>query len=226
MDTPNDPTLDQLGLSDAPSEARKRKAPRATAARPFVYAPEKMLARPEEHAQGAEAGFWYWLGVTASAPFAYANLNGPSFSKVTELVDQEGSETRRIPRIGDIVFLTVDLAERMLRRLPLVVVRRYPNQDVEANAAGAVRNTGNPYRTSSRGHLITITGEAEAAALRAKSIPVPRYDYDPNDEPVSRYLFAEICADQDNPQVGFAYPPSLEDRAFEYPLQLNVGEPR
>lgn len=218
---PATPSLEQLGLR--PEDAEKKRA--KPKQKLFRVEPDAMLANPAAHANGDDAGFWYWIGVTNDAPFAFALLNGVQFSKVTENVVHEGNETRRIPRIGDVFFLTVSLAERMLRRLPLVVVRRYANQEVEQDA-GRVKNAGNPYRSSTRGHLITITGPAEAAELRAKSIPVPRYDYDPTDEPVSRYLFAELCPDQDNPMAGMWYPPSLEARAFEYPLALNVGEPR
>ena len=219
METSN-PSLAQLGLQD--EEAKKKRTPKP---KPFRMEPAAMLANPAEHAHGDDAGFWYWIGITSNAPFSFALLNGVQFSKVTENVMQEGNETRRFPRIGDVFFLTVSLAERMLRRLPLVVVRRYPNQDVETDA-GRVKNAGNPYRSSTKGHLITITGQAEAAELRAKNIPIPRYDYDPTDEPVSRYLFAQLCPDQEKPMAGMWYPPSLEEQAFEYPLHLNVGEPR
>ena len=154
---------------------------------------------------------WYWIGALPGCPRESLDVGGISFPKMTEAVrlDKSGN-THRVPRIGALAQLTSIQIERIRETLPDRVIR-FTGTEPETDGVGEGLESLDEDNARRKGHAIRIpTSEQVKAGKRA-------YTQDPRDEPAARYLFAELCQNQDRPQYSDRYPEPLEVTGLEWP---------
>jgi hypothetical protein len=173
---------------------------------------------------GVTKSFWYWVGVTPSTPVEHIDLAGICFPKVNELIVPDPMRTnqkKRIPVIGSLVKLSQQDLLRLEERLRRTVIRFYDDKGVREEV-GTGQNVGDNHIRPRRGKLITIQ-TAEEQQLRAQmNKPVRTYTPSPNDAPAARFVFAQLCEDQEKGTRGSFYPEVLEDAGLEWPAELEV----
>lgn len=162
--------------------------------------------------------FRYWVGTLPSCPREHVDLAGINFPKVNELLvpDRMHAEKKaRVPVIGAIVHLSASKLEDIRERLTRTVVRFTDHAVHEEPGTG--ENRGDPYQRPRRGHIITIPRAEDIAAAKRDGRAIPRYVPQNGDVPVARYLFMQLCADQQNGMHGSVYPDPLEVTGLEIP---------
>jgi hypothetical protein len=174
---------------------------------------------------GISRRYRYWVGVTPDCPRESIDLAGVNFPKINELIIPDPGRTstkKRVPVIGSIVWLTEDKIRKMIERLPRTVVR-YTSDEGAKEEPGTGQNVGDVHERPRKGHLITIPTDAEIEAKRLKGRSVRTYSPDPRrDVPAARFMFAQLCADQENGSRGHTYPDTLETAGIEWPDDLGI----
>jgi hypothetical protein len=163
----------------------------------------KSLAAPiDDHGPGISSEVWYWIGALPQCTGEGLDIGGMNFPKINEDVKPAGigGKTTRIPRIGALVKLNQDRVELIEDKLSRCVLRFTEPADEDQ------QNDAEDYTQRRRkGYPIRIPTEEQVKAGSR------RYVRGTHDEPAARYLFAQVCADQNNPVRGNAYPDNLED---------------
>lgn len=163
--------------------------------------------------------YWYWIGVTPNCPVDEVQIVGTGFPKVEEKVTQINGKTQRHPLIGKLVQLDEAAIRRLRERLPRTVIRFIDAKD-QHEEPGTGMNLGDVYERKRRGHLITIPRESDVAEIEKQGRAVRRYVQDPRDQPAARYMFAQICDDQERGNRGAVYPETLETTGLEWPDEM------
>ncbi len=163
--------------------------------------------------------YWYWVGVTPRCPTQHIDCAGINFPKINEEILDKGTQNQtRIPVIGSLVQLSETHIRNLRSRLPRTVIRfRSPSELVE-NGAG--QSVGQPIVNPRAGFLITIPTEADLEQRRKSNLPARPYVAQPGDEPAVRYMFAQLCPNQDKPVRGTFYPETLETTGLAWPEPL------
>ena len=200
--------------SGKPIRGRKKKS-RTTAG-------SSLVPNITSGGQGAVKQFAYWVGVTPSCPVEHIDLAGINFPKVNELILPDPMRTnqkRRVPVIGSIVWLTQDRLELMEERLRRTVIRFYEDGG-QKEEPGTGQNVGDNHVRPRRGQIITIPTAEEIKQRRERGKPTNEYRPHPNDVPAARYMFAQICEDQERGSRGEYYPETLEKTGLWWPDEL------
>lgn len=216
------PTEPTTATATKPKPAAKGKAkPLAITTRTKVEG-SALVPDLSKRAASVARRFWYWIGVTPESPCDQIQVVGVGFCKVTEDVSIVNGKTRRLPVIGQLVQLGEGEIKRLRERLPRTVMRMLPDKDGAEvrEEPGTGLNLGDAFIRKRRGHLITIPREEDAKAIEAQGRSAHRYEQGPYDQPAARYMFAQLCEDQENPRVGTAYPETLETTGLEWPGEL------
>jgi|SRR5688572_1518529 len=172
------------------------------------------------HSDAVDVGHFYWIGALPSCPVSHVTIAGECFPKIEEQVISLGGQTKRIPVIGAVVRLNKPKIRLMRERLRQTVIRFTSEPDL-IEEPGTGKNIGDAHQRGRKGHPITIP-TSEFLAERAKNkIPARPYRPTKNDEPVARYLFAQLCRDQDKGERGTTYPDVLEVTGLEWPGELD-----
>ena len=211
-------------------ETKKPKAPasaeRAPARRTKITGAD-LTVDPKKHETAVERSYHYWLGALPGLPVENAHFGGRCFPKIEERVGKAADGTSsRSAVIGAVVRLTADSVIKIRDRISRTVVRwrqESSEEAVERMGTGAGRGVESvtDEQRRRRGHLVLIPTAAEIAAKRAAGRPANLYQPQAGDEPVSRYLFAALCPDQQQPGRGDHYPEPLEVTGLEWPGQLD-----
>jgi len=175
---------------------------------------------------GVLVQYRYWVGVTPSCPVEHIDLAGINFPKMNEKLVADPMRTqvkRRVPVIGAIVFLTADKIRLMRERLPRTVIR-FLDDKGEHQEPGTGQNLGDNHARPRRGQLITIPTSEEIADRRRRGKPTKAYTPRPNDVPAARFMFVQICSDQEHGSRGEYYPETLEQTGLEWPDELDADE--
>lgn len=162
--------------------------------------------------------YWYWIGVLPTAPVDNIQITGINFPKAEEIVTKRGTKTHRQGVIGALAHLDQDAILRLRERLPRTVVRVFPATTEVVSGTGM--QLADAYERKSKGQMITIPRKEDVDSLRKQGLPVHLYSQHPNDQPGARYMFMELCADQERPQRGSYYPEVLEVTGLEWPDEL------
>ena len=171
---------------------------------------------------GSVQQFAYWVGVTPSCPVEHIDLAGINFPKVNELILPDPMRTnqkRRVPVIGSIVWLSRDRLELMEARLRRTVIRFYDDGG-QKDEPGTGQNVGDNHVRPRRGHLITIPSEEQIEQAKKAGRSIRRYVPQANDVPAARFMFAQLCSDQDKGNRGDVYPEPLEVTGLDWPEDL------
>lgn len=172
---------------------------------------------------GVVRQYRYWVGVTPSCPVEYIDMAGINFPKLNEIVmpsPQRNDMKIRKPVAGSLVWLTESHIRALRDRLPRTIVRFLDDKGV-ADEPGTGENIGDLVRHPRRGQVITIPQPADVAAARAKGRAVNLYTPDPlRDAPAARFMFAQLCPNQDRPERGDYYPDTLEVTGLSWPDDL------
>ena len=170
-------------------------------------------------ARGIEKEYFYWVGVLPSCPVEYIDLAGINFPKINENIipasDRTGG-TQRVPVIGSITLLTEKRLELMREVLPRTVIRFFEAPGVQEEP-GTGQNLGDLHVRPRKGHRITIPTDKEIEIRRKQGRPARLYVPGPHDEPAARYMFAQLCKDQEHPERGDHYPDTLDITGLEWP---------
>ena len=194
----------------------------------------------EKHRAVITTQNWYWLGALPGCPRETLHIAGVEFSKMTEIVRRNPhnpSQTDRDARIGSLVQLTKAKVELLREKIRLQVIRfvDLPAADAarraEARAAcktDAAKRVHDPIEgtgaglealdvTRRRGHPIRIPTTDDVKAARKHGRVLREYVRDDRDEPAARYLFAQLCANQNQPERSDFYPEPLEVTGLKWP---------
>jgi len=165
--------------------------------------------------------YWYWVGALPSCPTDVMYLAGMGFPKMTEKVipgNKAGGKTQRIPHIGHVCRLSLDKIDMIKKQLPQVVLRFMEEPRDSEPGVGAV--LGDHIDESNRprkGYPITIPTAEQIQVSRENKRSVVPYTRREHDEPGARYIFAQLCANQDHPSPESVYPEPLESTGIEWP---------
>jgi hypothetical protein len=174
-------------------------------------------------AAGTLRRYHYWVGITPSCPVEGLYIAGINFPKVNErLVDDpmRSGNKKRVPVIGAIVWLTEQKIELLRDRLPRTVIR-FTDDKGEHEEPGTGQNIGDNARRPRRGHAITIPTPDEIKHREVRGKPTRAYAPDTKrDAPAARFMFAQLCEDQDNPRRGEFYPEPLETTGLDWPDKM------
>lgn len=172
---------------------------------------------------GVSRSYKYWVGVTPNCPVQYITMAGICFPKINEnLVDDPmgGTIKRRIPVVGAIVTLNEVQMRRLLKKLPLTVVRFTDADSGTQEEPGTGKNIGDVHQQPRRGQLITIPTKDEIDQRIATNKATREYTPQPNDVPAARFMFAQLCGDQERGSRGDFYPETLETAGLEWPDEM------
>lgn len=174
---------------------------------------------------GSLSEYVYWVGVTPSCPVEHIDLAGINFPKLNENIIPDPSRagrTQRIPVIGSLVNLTEDKIRLMRDRLPRSIIRFSDNQEAKGvqEEPGTGQNLGDLHLQPRKGFLIRIPTDEYVKERQAAGRATRHYVRKKGDEPVARYMFAVLCADQNNPARGEYYPEVLENTGLEWPEEM------
>jgi hypothetical protein len=175
---------------------------------------------------GVQRAYRYWVGVTPSCPVQSITVAGIDFPKVNENLIMDPSGTNKMvrsPVIGAIVFLD-EVRVRLLReRLPLTIIRFTEEKSELGEPLRSVvdgQTIGDAHRQPRRGHVITIHGKEEIEQRRKDGTGFNPYVPGPNDVPAARFMFAQLCEDQEHGSRSDYYPEVLEETGLEWPEEL------
>lgn len=199
-------------------------------AKPRIVAKTHIAGRdlvPDLAARGASAGvmreYLYWVGVTPSCPREHIDCAGINFPKVNEnLIDDPMRTNRkqRVPVIGAIVRLTEDKIRRMREKLPRLVIR-FLDDKGQHEEPGTGQNIGDNFQRPRRGQIITIPTDEEVKAAQERGKATRQYVMQRQDVPAARFMFAQLCADQEKGSRGEIYPEPLEVTGLEWPDEID-----
>ena len=171
---------------------------------------------------GVAHTYKYWVGVTPSCPREHVDLAGINFPKVNENLVSDPMRTgskRRVPVIGAIVELDARKVAMMRDKLKRTVIR-FLDDGGQLEEPGTGQNVGDNHQRPRRGQIITIPTAEEIELRRQRGKPTNAYRPHPNDVPAARYMFAQICEDQQNGSRGEYYPDTLETTGLWWPDEL------
>ncbi len=174
----------------------------------------------ERHRTALSKVAYYWIGALPGLPVENVSIGGETFPKMEErVINMPGGTTQRSPLIGALVPLTADKVALIRDRLRQTVVR-FTDEDDGGLGVGKTVEAAIGDQKRRRGFLITIPSDAEMAERRKNQLPENRYVPDIRDEPVAKYLFAQLCPDQDRPGRGEHYPPPMIETGIQWPGSL------
>lgn len=172
---------------------------------------------------GVRTEYRYWVGVTPSCPVGSIDLAGINFPKINEKIipslHRDGTKSR-VPVIGALVFLTEAKFRLMKDRLPRTVIRFTGKDEGVKEEPGTGQNLGDAHRQPRKGHLITIPTAEDVASAKKRGRPTREYIPHKDDVPAARFMFAQICADQEKGSRGDVYPDPLEVTGLEWPDEI------
>lgn len=171
---------------------------------------------------GVSRSYKYWVGVTPSCPREHIDLAGVNFPKVNENLVSDPMRTgnkRRVPVIGAIVDIDAHRIQIMRDKLKRTVIR-FLDDGGQVEEPGTGQNVGDNHVRPRRGQIITIPTAEEIKQRRERGKPTNEYRPHPNDVPAARYMFAQICEDQERGSRGEYYPETLEKTGLWWPDEL------
>lgn len=176
----------------------------------------------EANREAVEEAHWYWLGALPACPTEHLDLKGIHFPKVEELVSvKRDGGTQRIPVIGALVQLTIDQVLMLKDRLSRTVIRFRDKAGGETGVGVPVSSVESIQRR--KGDPVTIPTVDEVKKAEAAGRATNRYQQRPGDEPAARYLFAQLCENQERPGRGEFYPEPLEITGLAWPGTMTTN---
>lgn len=215
-----------MTMSDVPPTepvAVTARKPRKPAAPRAKIDGAKFLPDLERHRASLDQSHWYWIGTLPGTPVEWATIGGECFPKMEELIIRDGEGgSRRVPVIGALVKLDKRKIDNIVEALSRSVVRftdggiEKPAGSSNATVADVMAEASSKSRR--KGFLITIPTAKEAKERAENNLPPPApYSQQKGDEPLARYVFAQLCDDQAHPSRGEFYPEPLETTGLEWP---------
>jgi hypothetical protein len=159
---------------------------------------------------------WYWIGALPGSPVEAVAIAGQCFPKIEEHIikAKAAAEQVRYPVIGALVPLTKLDIDRMREALPRTIMRFTSKESAPSGSGSTVEHAIGQNR---KGFLVTIPKESDAKEMLKQGRAPRTYEQRDGDEPAARYLFAQLCADQQNPARGQVYPDCLEQTDLVWP---------
>jgi len=190
----------------------------ATAPEPSTTTPGASLVPDlKSMTRGVIGKWWYWIGTLPGCPREHLDIGSTDFPKQTEdvRVDSRG-KTHRRGQIGSVRELTHVQLQRIEDDAPQCVIRFDAKDDTPCpggpgdglDALDAPRRKGRPIR---------IPTNTQATKAIKDGRPMRPYTAEVTDEPAARYIFAQLCDDQNHPQRSDFYPDPLEVTGLEWP---------
>lgn len=161
---------------------------------------------------------WYWVGVIAECPTPSLDFAGVNFPKMNELImqDSQGIQTR-IPVIGSLVKLYRSQVELLRDKIKHAVIRfkePFDPQKWDRSIRRDIANCGEPPR---KGEKVTIPTDAELKEREKNGFVMVHYEREPFDEPAAKFVFAQLCDDQQRGNRGSNYPKPLSETGLVWP---------
>lgn len=204
-----------------PTAAKKPAKPKKAAApsgpkRGSALAPSNLAGNREAMRDTR----WYWVGTLPGSPVDFVSVAGQTFPKLEEKISWKKDGTQlNVPVIGALLALTKADIERMREALPRTIMRftdgrGEPKSVDEIGVGEPVESAQDNYR---KGFLITIAKKTEIEEAAKANRAVRQYSQRDGDEPAARYLFAQVCEDQEKPRRCDSYPEPLEQTDLVWP---------
>ncbi len=214
-----------------PVALKKAKAPSATVKKsPTTGKPKGSALVPDLDANRAVMRYtkWYWIGALPGSPVEAVTVAGQCFPKIEERIIKASAaaDQVRYPVIGAIVPLTKTDIDRMREALPRTIMRftssgRQTSDQFGAGMPAIDAGTGNTVEQAigrnRKGFLVTIPKAKDVEEMLKQGRAARTYEQREGDEPAARYLFAQLCPDQQNPSRGEVYPEPLELTDLDWP---------
>ena len=181
---------------------------------------DDLVPKHDPNAAVSQREYLYWVGALPAMPLESVSIAGVCFPKINEkiLPDPQRTDRKiRVPVIGSIVRLTEAKLKLIAERLPRTVVRFYEGVRDVKDEPGTGENIGDVHTRARRGNLITIPKPEDVAAAEKAGKPSRRYVPDRRDEPAARYVFMQLCANQETGNYGETYPNPLEETGIDWP---------
>lgn len=218
MSDENQQTNGTVNSVESP-EPKKRTAKRGRPAHSRIPGSALLPADHVGTPDGEVRRVKYWIGVVPECPLESVDIRGVHFPKVTAQVKPSSRApgmTDRIPQIGVITELTEEKFLALRERIPRTVIRFI---DGPPPTVGT-RDLGDeaPRR---RGHIITIPTPEELEERRRQGRSAREYRRQSGDVGVAKFLFMQLCKDQERGERGGTYPYTLDhsDMVWPYPLE-------
>ena len=187
----------------------------STTATPRTTAGASLVPDLKKLTKGVIGKHWYWIGALPGCPREHLDIGSTNFPKMTEDVRRDSrGQTHRRPQIGSIRQLTQVQLQRIQDDLPQCVIRfdtDGPNPGGPGDGLEVLdkdRRKGEPMR-------IPTDKQVEEAKKRDRF--VDSYSASVLDEPAARYVFAQLCENQERPQRSDFFPEPLEVTGLEWP---------
>ena len=184
--------------------------------------------------------WWYWIGALPGCPREHLDIGSVDFPKMVERVsiDPHSRDTRRAPLIGSIRKMNAAQLKKIEEDLPNCVIRF--DLTLEEDAASRVKNAakcdddspaqmqygdqGGPGSglevldmVRRKGFPIRIPTDKAVADAKKAGGYLKMYSPNTKDEPAARYIFMELCSNQNRPQRSDFYPDPLEVTGLQWP---------
>lgn len=200
-------------------------AARAAVAQPKnrVVGGESLVPRIDPGSVAVQRECLYWVGALPSLPTEHVDLCGVNFPKVNELLvpDPMRSDRKiRVPVIGAIARISVAKLRAIQERLQRTVVRFYDDARPVKDEPGTGENIGDVHQRPRRGQVITIPRAADIEAAEKAGRAARRYTPDPRDVPIAKFLFMELCENQETGNRRDTYPDPLAETGLEFPAEI------
>lgn len=178
----------------------------------------ELAPRIDFDSKGVHKQYFYWIGVLPHCPIQNVIVGAICFSKITAILVKDPTGTKR-PQgaIGKVQNLDLWRFLRVKDRLARTVIRIHePGPSLEEMAQIEMALDGT---TLNRGkaELIKIPSDDYIEEMKRQGRPARKYTPDPRDEPIAKYLYAQLCEDQNNPRRGSVYPGSLYETGLFWP---------
>ncbi len=204
---PTEPTVAKHGETSAPV---------ATPPDPQTTTPGASLVLDlGKLTKGVIGKYAYWIGALPGAPREHLQIGSIDFPKMEEDVrlDKRG-KTKRREQIGSIRRLTLNQLQRVEGDVPQQIIRFDAAGKSPGGPGDGLEVLDEPRR---KGTPMRVPTNANVEKAIKDKFPLRPYSAEVTDEPAARYVFMQLCADQERPQRSDFYPKSLEATGLEWP---------
>ena len=171
-----------------------------------------------KHIKGIIGKWWYWIGTLPGCPREHLDIGSTDFPKQVEDVrqDKRGKTIRR-GQIGSVRQLTHEQLKRIEADLPQCVIRFTDDTPSPGGPGDGLEALDAPRR---KGRPVRIPTNEQVEKAIEDGRPLRPFAGEVTDEPAARYIFAQLCVDQDKPQRSDFYPDPLEVTGLQWPEDL------
>lgn len=165
--------------------------------------------------KGVIGKYAYWMGALPDAPREHLQIGSIDFPKMEEdvRIDKTG-KTKRRENIGSIRWLTLVQIQRVEDDVLQQIIRFDGAGKSPGGPGDGLEVLDEPRR---KGIPMRVPTDANIEKAIKDKRPLRPFSAEVTDEPAARYVFMQLCADQERPQRSDFYPDPLEVTGLVWP---------